>query len=378
MTTGRWGLGATLLAAAIVAVVVLPPRPIPEQYGFAASVLGFSYSTWYGGSGGYTWTVSRTRNRLAEAIAARPHGAADVRASRGPLALRSTREPVAVVRDPDVPIDIAREWLRDAEAELAAYPRAASAGVPVIIGLHTAKIFPGNGWHPSYLAARFLYAEGRDTACIADIVFSRNEGARTSKQFWHLQPRGWDDRRIGRCAMYARYGVAGTDVRAWYGLPPRWHWTNDAVLRVELVRRDAPRRALERDAEWWGYGGLSSSLACLNSGVGCSDIFRLAQGREVDDVYSNGIEALLIANLLRSRGPDRFTRFWRSSLPAESALQNVYGVSGGELARQAWLRRVTPPSPAGAHRGAAGTTVVWLAGILGLAMVLSRRQTMGV
>ena len=85
---------------------------------------------------------------------------------------------------------------------------------------------------------------------------------------------------------------------------------------------------------------------------------------------------MLIADLLRFRGPDRFVRFWRSSLPVDSALQAAYGVSGGTLGREAWLRRVAPPPPAGAHRGAAATTVVWLAGFLGLAMVLSRRQTM--
>ena len=376
MTSRSWGLGATLLAVAIVAVVVLPPRPIPEQYNFAASVLGFSYTRWSGGSGGYAATVRRVRDRYAERMAARPHGAADVRASRGALALRSAREPVAVVRDPDVPIAAAREWLRDAERELAAYPRATNTGVPVIIGLHTASIFPGSGKYFYYGAARFLYTEGRDTVCIDDVVLPRHGSQGSPKEFFSLRPGGWDDRRIGRCALYARYGVPGAGVGAWYGLPAQWRWTDDGSLRASLDRRDAPRRPMERIPEW-GYGNWPEFLTCLNSGVACDGVFNLRQGRDDEQWFYRGRAATLIVDLLKSRGPDRFVRFWRSSLPVDSALQNAYGVPIGALGREALLRRLIPPPPAGSHRGAAATTVVWLAGLLGLAMVLSRRQTMG-
>jgi len=381
MTTRHWGLGATLLAAAIVVVVVLPSRPIPDQCNFAAAVLEFSCRNWNGGSGDYTARVRRARNRLADAIAARPHGAADVRASRGPLALRSRREPVVVVRDPDVPIDIAREWLLDAEKELSFFPRAAGAGVPVIIGLHTARVFPDSGRNLNYGAARFLYTEGRDTACIADVVFHlpRVESQRFPKEFRRLRPGGWDGRRIGRCALHARYGVPGAGVQAWYGLLPRWQWTYDGRLRVELARRAGPRGPIDwQGTVEWGSYDWPGFLACLNSGVACEGIFNVLKGRDTDQAWSYGEEkAMLIADLLKSREPDRFVRFWRSSLPVDSALQEGYGVPIGVLGREALLRRVIPLPPAGSHRGAAATSVGWLAGLLGLAMVLSRRQTMG-
>ena len=376
MTTRHWGLGVTLLAAAIVAVAVLPPRPIPDQYNFAAAVLGFSYWNWYGGYGDYGMKVRRVRNRLADALAARSHGAADVRASRGPLALRSRREPVVVVRDSDVPIDAAREWLREAEAELAAYPRSTSPGVPVIVGLHTARVFPGSMSRPSLLAARLLFAEGRDTACIVDIAFPRSVSTGSAEDLRRLRLGGLDGRRLGRCALYARYGVPGAGVQEWYGLPPRWQWAYDGVLRMELARRDAPRRPIERIPEW-GYGDWPGFLACLNSGVVCDGFFGLRKGRDAEWWSYREEAGLLIADLLKFRGPDRFLRFWSSSLPVDSALQEVYGASIGILGREALLRRLIPPEPAGAHPGATAASVIWLAGLLGLAVVLSRRQAMG-
>ena len=370
MTTRRWGLGATLLAAALVAVAVLPPRPIPEQYNFAAAVLGFSYRAWYSGHSDYTEKVRRVRDRYAEGIAAPTHGAIDLRAASGPLALRSTREPVVVVRDADVPIDAAREWLREAEAELAAFPRATKAGVPAIIGLHTASIFPGSGRDFFY---GFVYAEGRDTACIADVVIPRE--SRSTRDFRHPRPGGWDG--LGRCALYVRYGIPGAGVRTWYGLPPQWRWTGGGV-RWELARRSSPRRQIDRIRDmWWGYD-WPGFLTCLNSGVACEGVFNPRQGGDDERWYISGEKGILIADLLISRGPEGFVRFWRSPLPVDSALQAAYGLPVGALGREALLRRFIPPPPAGTHRGAAATAVVWLAGFLGLAMVLSRRQTMGV
>lgn len=373
MTTRRWGLGATLLAAALVAVAVLPPRPIPEQYNFAAAVLGFSYRAWYGGHSDYTEKVRRVRDRYAEGIAAPTHGATDMRAARSPLALRSTREPVVVVRDANVPIDAAREWLREAEAELAAYPRATKAGVPAIIGLHAASIFPGSGRDFYYSSARFVYAEGRDTACIVDVVIPPRE-ARSARDFPHPRPGGDG---LGRCALYARYGIPGADIRAWYGLPAQWRWTNDGQLRWLLARRQTGRRQIDRNSEW-GYGVPPEYLMCLESGLACEGIFGLRRGRDDENWFYRGETAVLIADLLISRGPEGFVRFWRSALPVDSALQGAYGAPIGSLGREALLRRLIPPAPAGAHRGAAATAIAWLAGFLGLAMVLSRRQTMGV
>ena len=376
MTTRHWGLGATLLAAAIVAVVVLPPRPIPEEYSFAASALGFSYRFWAGESEGYTEAVRRARDRYAEAIAARQHGAADVRASRGPLALSSSRERLVVVRDPDVPIGAAREWLRDAEVDLSFYPRGPNVGVPVILGLHTSGVFPGTRSHPHLLAGRLLYAEGRDTTCIVDVLLPHNEPQGSAKGFWSLRRGGWDGRRIGTCALYSRYGVPGPGVRAWYGLPAQWQWTDDGQLRWSLARREAGRRQIERYSEW-GFQVPPEYLMCLDRRVACEEIFGLQQGRDGAQWSYRGETAVLIADLLESRGPDRFARFWRSGLPVDSALQAAYGVPIGTLGREALLRRLIPPQPSGAHRGAAATTVVWLAGLLGFAMLLSRRQTMG-
>jgi hypothetical protein len=377
MRTRHWGFGATVLAAAVLALVALPPRPIAEEYSFVASLLGLSYRTWNPEGASYSMLVHRVRDRYREAIAARAHGAADVRESRGPLALRSAREPLVVVRDPDVPIGIATEWLREAERELSLFPRAASGGVPVIIGLHTRSFASAFGY-PSRLimGARMLYTEGRDTACIADIRLPGRDTALIPAFYWHVRSDWGESRVMGRCALYARYGIPGPGVRAWYGLATQWEWTDDGSLRLYMARRDIRRQQLERTSEW-GNRVPAEYLMCLDNGVACEGIFGLRVVRDRDQWYYRRNEASLIAGLLTSGGPERFTAFWRSELPVDSALQRAYGASVGSVGRTVLLRRFIPPEPSGPHRGAAGTSVVWLAGLLGLAMVLSRRQTMG-
>jgi hypothetical protein len=374
----RWGLGVTLLAMAAVAILVLPPRPVPDRYSFIQAVLGFSYRDWSGNSGDYTATVKQARNRFAAALAARAHGAADVQASRGPLALRSMHEPLVVVRDPDVPIATAREWLTDAEKELSLFPRAAGAGVPVIIALHSRDFVPSSGLqHSVSVGARMLYTEGRDTVCITDLRVPGRDTTMVPTRYWHLQSAGWwENRRMGRCALYARYGIPGREVQAWYGLSSRWRWSDDGALRVSLAQRAVRRRPIERDPQW-GYGSMPQYFMCLDQGVACGGIFGLQANYDFESWYYRGRGASLIAELLKSRGPDRFVRFWQSALPVDSALQGAYGVSIDVLGRETLLRELIPAEPAGAHRGATATSVVWLAGLLGLAMVLSRRQTMG-
>jgi hypothetical protein len=379
MIARRWSVVVTLLAMAGVAVVVLPPRPVPDNYSFASVLLGFSYRYGYGGSDNFTGTVRRARVRHAEAVAAPAHGAADVQAARGPLALHSAREPfLVVVRDPGVPIGIAREWLADAERELSFFPRVANAGIPVIIGLHTRDFVPASGLpHTVSVGARMLYAEGRDTACITDLRLPGRDTTRVPARYWHLQSAGWwENRRLGRCALYARYGVPGQYLQAWYGLSSQWRWSDDGQLRASLARRDVRRQPIDRTRQW-GYGNMPEYLMCLDHGVACDGIFGARTIPGFDSWYDRGGAGSLIAELLKSSGPDRFVRFWQSALPVDSAARDAYGVSIGSLGREALQRQFIPPEPAGAHRGAAATTVVWLAGFLGLAAVLSRRKTMG-
>lgn len=379
----RWAL-LPLLAAAALAVLVLPPRPLPQRFVLGSYLLGF-------------WTEDRSpdvermhlrtlrvaRERLRGEILVRAHGAADVRASREARALRSTHQPLVVVRDADVPDTTARRWLASAERELGFIPRASGTGVPVILALHTKHPQTDSGTVATFgPVVRYQYADRSDSACIVEVVFARRLEADRGR---FDVPNGLKGDILGRCGLYARYGFPGPGVGRWAGLPSRWvaRWTWFGAAGLFAPRRTPPDTVAWRSR----YGGVPwRVLTCLRgTPANCTRVTGLASPAllELADLYFEGFYGSdqlsppsVLAALITQRGPDRFARFWSSSLPADSALEAVYGQPAGAIVRQA-LGREFVPAPRGQPRRAAfAVSLGWLLVMAGIAMALSWRREM--
>lgn len=372
--------------AAVLAVLALPPRPMPEQVTLASAALGLEGRQWrQDPEEAHYQAVGRAREHLVQRISAREHGAADLRASASPRALRSGVEPLVVVRDADVPDTAAHAWLRAAERELALVPRADAPSVPVVVALHTSGPVPFAGAMLSEtLRDRFEYQAGATRACIVDIVFPRQPRSRERGRF--EVPRGVSGGVLGRCALYARFGFPGRGAQRWAGLGRSWSgrwwwWYGDESMFVpHRVTRDTVRFRFV-----WG-GVPWAELGCLRGRDDyCESLAGLEGGPRLPWEWSFGYDYgwgsqgtvdRVVADLILERGTARFARFWSSPLPADSALSEAYGVPAGALVRGAFSLRLVPAptaQPGGAKLLVAGGWVILL-GVL--AMALSWRREM--
>jgi hypothetical protein len=380
----RWLL-LPLSAAAALVVMVLPPRTLPESFTLFGALLGYGGVRWQQSvRDEHRWSVWRARERLREAIGAREHGAADVRASRAAAAIRSAREPVVVVRDGDVPEAAARAWLDAAERELALVPRAGVTGVPVIVALHTRVPLEVTGWNRSEtLRNRFQYDGGGTHVCIVDVVFPV-KGERGHDRF--DVPQGLSGRVLGRCVLYARYGLPGPEVRRWAGLDARWAerwswWYGEVGM---FVPQRLPPDTLLFRPEYFGSVPWAE-LACFRGvDAHCVALAGLAStsvpGRAREFYYYGwGFQRSadgLVADAILNRGAERFVSFWTSPLRPDSALHLAYGVPAGALARAAFSRRFVPEPTAQSSFGELLVAAGWVVALGVLAMGLAWRREM--
>jgi hypothetical protein len=381
----RW-LFVPLVAGAALAVLVLPPRALPDRGTFVGAVLGFGGGPWRRDvQEEHRWSVERARDRLREQIAARAHGASDILAAGSPRALRSSAEPIVIVRDTDVPETAARAWLQAAEGELARAPRTGTRGAPVIVALHARSPVEIGGWMTSEtMVDRFQFESGATRACIVDVVF-RKVAARGTGRFDVPQRHGRGI--LGRCALYARFGFPGSEVGRWAGLAARWSgrwawWYSDQGMFVE--RRptlDTLRFRLEYgEVPWAELGCFRGQDVYCSSLVGLTSVPGVGRGGAFY-YYFFGWQSLstpdrLLADLILERGPERFATFWESALPPDSALHLVYGVPAGALVRQAFSRRFVPEPTAQPSVGGLLVATGWVVALGVLAMGLAWRREM--
>lgn len=379
MTRSRWVIAGCAVAA-VTLVAALPPRLVPDEPTMLSALMGLRY---YGGRWGrgdrHRSTVERTVRTLARHVRARQHGAAVVGsggANRRSIA--SERESLRVVYDASIPPSAAREWLASAERELALYPRSGT-GIPVVVELTAVWPYLDDRWAEPRGVGRMV-VEGPRPMCLVTRFFSR--GA-TQKNTYGV-PVNLRGVVLDRCALYARYGLPGAEVRNWMGLKDPW--TNEFWFGTGMSAslRRANWRMLPDTVKWfgsdWGIGAALSSVQCLRGNdLACETLSGVSPGPLRRDYwywydYERPDANLIAAHLIANRPGEAFARFWRSDLPVDSALAQAYGMPAGALVREAMLRRWVPPAPARVGPLRLLTASAWVLVALGLAWLGAWRK----
>jgi len=188
---------------------------------------------------------------------------------------------------------------------------------------------------------------------------------------------------IGICGFYAAFGLPGDGIQAWL-----------ARSNYRFARRSdwSIARAPATDASSL-YGLGEPAARCLTGDPGaCRNALRMESRyatRAPQPVHPvewvldaalppnvtapallGNADDELLADAVRSVGPDRFARFWRSASGADSAFISATGGSM-EQWTQRWLTRVygAPPARSGARAG----DMVWLSIATAVALFVARR-----
>jgi hypothetical protein len=376
MTQRRLAIAVCAIAA-LVLVAALPPRPAPDKPTILTSLMGFGYyGGWWWRGDRHRLTVERTTRMLARHVRAREHGAAVLRgdgANRRSIA--SERESLRVVYDAGIPPRAAREWLASAERELALYPRS-GAGIPVVVELAAAWPYPGNRWSQAYSVGRMV-VEGPRPTCLVTRFFSRADAEKNA----YGVPVDLRGVVLDRCALYARYGLPGAQVRNWLGLGDAWANTRfrtgvSASLRRATWRTLPDTVELFR-ADWW-IGEALSAVQCLRGDDSTCEVVAAINPTPTDRgsrYYAGDFPAEQVAaHLLASQPAEAFVRFWRSDLPVADALESAYGAPAGALVRRVLSRQYAPPAKAHTSIGRLVLAPAWILAVLGLASVGVRRK----
>jgi hypothetical protein len=377
MTRIQWAIAVCAIAC-LVLVAALPPRPVPDEPTILASLMGFRYyGGWWGAGDRHRQTVERTTRVLARHVRAREHGAAVISgdgANRRSIA--SERESLRVAYDAGIPSRAAREWLASAERELALYPRS-GVGIPVVVELTAAWPYPGNRWSEPYGMGRMV-VEGPRPTCLVTRFFSREDADKND----YGVPVNLRGVVLDRCALYARYGLPGGEVRKWLGV--RGPWANVWGTGTSESLRRANWRTLPDTIAWfrandWWIGEALSAVQCLRGNDSTCEVVSAINPTPGDRgswYYGAGDFAAgrVAAHLLSSQPTEAFVRFWRSELPVADALASAYGAPAGALVRRALSRQYVAPAKAHTSAGRLVLAPVWILVALGLAWVGARRK----
>lgn len=384
--------GVPLVVAAGLAVALLPPRPLPEEPGTFSRLLGLDYWNW-------GWNGLRVGQSVADrdvAVAldwlgtkvARAHRADSLLAlaQHAGHVLRSSDGLIEVLYDPSFPLVGAQSLLRDAERELALYPRADGPGMPVIVAIYSDSARHQDLAHRWWRQASFVREGPRGSACFVELNYLQ--------KLLRERPR-----RVGsplnECALYARYGARGVSDAHSPALPGGLadeYYRSTLTDALMGARRHAPARVApwEWRPEWAPFDMDPSPIrhmppvmwqwsACLaGSGPWCLPVARLDAARVGRTVWWWGIPSgrqALFGDLLANGDVRRFAAFWRSDLPAAQALEAAYARPAAAIVRDAMRRQWTvqghgPQVTASVLSAAAG----WILAALGLAVVAGRRR----
>ena len=380
-------IGAPLAAAAVLAVALLPPRPLSDRAGLLFGTV------WYSEYSGLRSVLERNADVAADVLRSRVGNARRgdsliALATRDRTALHSADGLVTVLYDPSLPADTARRLLAKAVRELELYPAVDGPGMRAIVA-----VYADSARHPDFRQAwwgrrSFTRESALGNACIVEL---------------NRTPRGQRyDRRSGAwllngCAVYVRFGPRGGGAPGWTArsagiLDDRFSWQGGLTDGLVQGRRQGP----PRPASWEWRPSWTPSLfdsartyfrqpvgwqwsACLvgsdSSCLGAAGLLRQRRSRWVGWWGNPFLRRSFTASLLASGDVPQFAAFWRSDLPYAQALERAYGKPAAEVVREV-VSRQWSPLPHGPHiTGRVVTAAIgWVVVALGLAMIAGRRR----
>ena len=394
---------AGLLASAmtLAAIVMLPPRPLPESgdflYGMFRSDIGY-----WEGPARYEYQFSRTLSDLQNRHRAAVMADSLIALTRGPRAVRSADGALTVLYERPLSADSARVWLGMFERELALVPRGTGSGIPIVVALRSAppvsRIVHASGGQAvahdgaarpvPWVAMRFLSPRREHPTCFAAL---RLVPARARENFNPSELIQRDHRTgvartaaLDWCLLYARFGMPGGRVALWAGHQVevrRWWAPGDNLSwALETGRRgrtpdDMVPTASPRELEAYWADPLNSAcvrgsrVPCLKSVGLIADPTLRGDGFWISRVRRSLLAALML------KDASRFEKFWRSNQSADVALEQAYGRPASDVIAE-WKRSVFVVPATGPRATAAAffSSLGWAAGAMAIGLVLAKRR----
>jgi hypothetical protein len=377
----RVRFGGPVVAAALVAIAILPPRvPGGDNIRFAFMWgSGYVASSFNDGRSQFATDVNTARRiqawRLRRAIFADSIAAV----ARSPRALRSKDGLITLVYERPLTADSARFWLSAATNELALYPQEREPGMPLVVALLSDPVRdrPQNPASYTWGVEDLVEQAASAGACVVIVnLIPRQSWARPA--VGHNLAGQPVSRVLGTCALYRRFGLPGPAVTRWIASSLGYYWGDPITLDLQEARHRVLKTELSRTSDWaslpW-YGEVRwVEVGCLRGeGALCLRATGLDRGFDAafpSSFYQSFPRGKLIAWLLATGTADQFGAFWRSSQPPEAALASAYGRPAGELTMVAlrhWFTAPARSTPWGSARKALAG-LGWV--VLGLALAV--------
>ena len=396
MALRRWHRAGVVAAAmALVAVVVLPPRPMPEPSDKLWAL--FRNDLWYGyDRASHEYTLSGTLARLRARHLVAVMAESLLALSAGPRAVRSADGALTVIYESPLTADSARVWLRLLQRELDLAPAGSGRGLPVIVALASRPRRPGLPGKQVYFGGqistmnpqadwwslRFVLPSASRPACFVAYRLNRDmQGNRPDNPLRRDRSSGAARTTLlDWCLLYARFGVPGARVERW--LSPRleiarW-WASDDLYpsALETARHGVSSDLSEVPRDYLATV-TSDPLArgcARGASVLCLKSVGLLRDPSAFSWLSRRARPALVATLMM-RDPRRFERFWRSDEAPEVAIERAYGQPAGDLIAE-WRRATLQRAVVGDHAPllAILSSAGWAALATGLALMLANRR----
>jgi hypothetical protein len=260
-------------------------------------------------------------------------------------ALAPVQERLALTADARLPADLRARFAEKVQTEFADYPAPVGR-----VRVHLAVA--GETVRGGYARSIVLPAAAND-ACTVVI-----EVPLTARR---IAPRT-QERLVGSCGFYARFGAAGSGMRAWLERT-RGEVAAADILPTEHAATPAGTARRNRIAATDVVFVPSAAACAAGDDAVCSSLFDVrwrgrqdetppsdvaAQARDVlrgDAVYPLAPASTHLAAMRAELGDERFAEVWRSATAPAEAYAVLEGRSVGTLVRDQMLREIEPHRP---------------------------------